>query len=61
MGKTPNNPRFYPPLMLIKMVQDRTPGTSCATVVYDGSDPGHPGVEKLFHDIIDSIEEMMDV
>ena len=58
MYKSTNDPRFYPPLMLIRMVQNGEFGASSGAGFYDWSDPRHPRARKLSRYIIDSAEDM---
>ena len=58
MYKTSNDPRFYPPLMLVSMVKNGEFGASSGKGFYDWSDPRHPRARKLAGYIIDSAEDM---
>ncbi|MEE4263005.1 MAG: 3-hydroxyacyl-CoA dehydrogenase family protein [Desulfobacteraceae bacterium] len=58
MYKTSNDPRFYPPLMLVSMVKDGEFGASSGKGFYDWSDPRRPRPRKLSRYIIDSAEDM---
>ncbi|MGB5747836.1 MAG: 3-hydroxyacyl-CoA dehydrogenase family protein [Desulfobacterales bacterium] len=58
MYKTSNDPRFYPPLMLVSMVKNGEFGASSGKGFYDWSDPRHPRARKLSRHIIDSAEDM---
>ena len=58
MYKSTNDPRFYPPLMLIRMVKNGEFGASSGAGFYDWSDPRHPRARKLSRYIIDSAEDM---
>ena len=58
MYKTSNDPRFYPPLMLVSMVKNGEFGASSGKGFYDWSDPRHPRARKLSRYIIDSAEDM---
>jgi 3-hydroxybutyryl-CoA dehydrogenase len=58
MYKASNDPRFYPPLMLVSMVKNGEFGASSGKGFYDWSNPRHPRARKLSRHIIDSAEDM---
>jgi 3-hydroxybutyryl-CoA dehydrogenase len=58
MYKTSNDPRFYPPLMLVSMVKNGEFGASSGKGFYDWSDPRHPKARDLSHYVIGSAEDM---
>ncbi len=59
MFKASNDPRFYPPLMLVRMVKNGQFGASSGRGFYDWSDPGNPRPRKLTEYIIATAEDMM--
>lgn len=60
MYKASNDPRFYPPLMLMRMVKNREFGASSGKGFYDWSDPRNPRPRKLSEYIIVNAEDMSD-
>lgn len=58
MFKASNDPRFYPPLMLVQMVKNGEFGASSGKGFYDWSDPRHPRPRKLAQYIINTAEDM---
>ncbi|MGD2096946.1 MAG: 3-hydroxyacyl-CoA dehydrogenase family protein [Desulfobacterales bacterium] len=58
MFKASNDPRFYPPLMLVRMVKNREFGASSGKGFYDWRDPHNPRPRKLADYIIKSAEDM---
>jgi 3-hydroxyacyl-CoA dehydrogenase len=60
MYKASNDPRFYPPLMLMRMVKNGESGASGGKGFYDWSDPHNPRPRKLSKYIIGSAEDMTD-
>ena len=60
MYKTSNDPRFYPPLMLISMVKNGEFGAGSGKGFYDWSDPRHPKARDLSHYVVGSAEDMTD-
>jgi 3-hydroxybutyryl-CoA dehydrogenase len=59
MYKASNDPRFYPPLMLMRMVKKKEFGASSGRGFYDWSDPRNPRPRKLREYIIGSAEDIM--
>lgn len=59
MFKASNDPRFYPPLMLVRMVKNGEFGASSGKGFYDWSDPRNPRPRKLAQYIINTAEDMM--
>ncbi len=58
MYKASNDPRFYPPLMLVSMVKNGEFGASSGKGFYDWTDPRRPRARKLSRYTIDSAEDM---
>jgi 3-hydroxyacyl-CoA dehydrogenase len=58
MYKASNDPRFYPPLMLIRMVKNKEFGAGSGKGFYDWSDPHNPRPRKLSEYIIRNAENM---
>jgi 3-hydroxybutyryl-CoA dehydrogenase len=58
MYKASNDPRFYPPLMLIGMVKNGEYGASSGKGFYDWRDPRNPKPRKLSEYIIGTAEDM---
>jgi 3-hydroxybutyryl-CoA dehydrogenase len=58
MYKASNDPRFYPPLMLIRMVKNKEFGASNGRGFYDWSDPRNPRPRKLTEYIIGTAEDI---
>jgi len=59
MYKASNDPRFYPPLMLIRMVKNGEFGASSGKGFYDWSDPHNPKPRQLTQYIIGNAEDMV--
>ncbi len=60
MYKASHDPRFYPPLMLMRMVKNGEFGASSGKGFYDWSDPRNPRPRKLAKYIIGTAEDMTD-
>ena len=60
MYKASNDPRLYPPLMLMRMVKNKEFGASSGKGFYDWSDPRNPSPRKLAEYIIGNAEDMTD-
>jgi 3-hydroxybutyryl-CoA dehydrogenase len=60
MYKASNDPRFYPPLMLARMVKNGEFGASSGKGFYDWRDPRNPRPRKLSKYIISAAEDMTD-
>lgn len=60
MYKASNDPRFYPPLMLMRMVKNGEYGAGSGKGFYDWSDPRNPRPRKLSEYIISTAEDMTD-
>ena len=60
MYKASNDPRFYPPLMLMRMVKNGEYGAGSGKGFYDWSDPRSPRPRKLTEYIIGTAEDMTD-
>ena len=60
MFKASNDPRFYPPLMLMRMVKSGEYGAASGKGFYDWSDPHNPRPRKLSQYIIATAENMTD-
>jgi 3-hydroxybutyryl-CoA dehydrogenase len=60
MYKASNDPRFYPPLMLMRMVKNGEYGAGSGKGFYDWSDPRSPRPRKLAEYIIGTAEDMTD-
>jgi 3-hydroxyacyl-CoA dehydrogenase len=60
MYKASNDPRFYPPLMLMRMVKNKEFGASSGKGFYDWSDPRNPRPRKLSEYIIGTAEDVTD-
>jgi len=58
MYKASNDPRFYPPLMLVRMVKNKEFGASSGKGFYDWSDPRKPRPRKLTEYVIGNAEDM---
>ena len=58
MYKASNDPRFYPPLMLMRMVKNKEFGAGSGKGFYDWSDPRNPRPRKLAQYIITNAENM---
>jgi 3-hydroxybutyryl-CoA dehydrogenase len=58
MYKASNDPRFYPPLMLMRMVKNKEFGASSGRGFYDWSDPRNPRPRKLKEYIVGSAEDI---
>lgn len=58
MFKASNDPRFYPPLMLMRMVKNGEFGARSGKGFYDWSDPQNPRPRKLTKYIIGTAEDM---
>ena len=58
MYKATNDPRFYPPLMLMRMVNNKEFGAGSGKGFYDWSDPRNPRPRKLADYIISNAEDM---
>jgi 3-hydroxybutyryl-CoA dehydrogenase len=58
MYKASNDPRFYPPLMLMRMVKNGEYGAGSGKGFYDWSDPRNPRPRKLSEYIIGTAEAM---
>jgi 3-hydroxybutyryl-CoA dehydrogenase len=58
MYKTSNDPRLYPPLMLMRMVKNGEYGASSGKGFYDWSDPRNPRPRKLSEYIIGNAEDL---
>ena len=58
MYKASNDPRFYPPLMLMRMVKNKEFGAGSGKGFYDWSDPRNPRPRKLAQYIISNAENM---
>jgi len=57
--KTTNDPRFYPPLMLVGMVKNGEFGAGSGKGFYGWSDPRHPRARDLSDYLVDSVEDMI--
>ena len=58
MFKATDDPRFYPPLMLMRMVRNGEFGARSGKGFYDWSDPRNPRPRKLAQYIIRNAEDM---
>lgn len=58
MSAASNDPRLYPPLMLVRMVKNGEFGASSGKGFYDWSDPHDPRPRKLAQYIISTAEDM---
>ena len=58
MYKVSNDPRLYPPLMLIRMVKNGEYGANSGKGFYDWSDPRNPRPRKLSKYIIGTAENL---
>ena len=58
MYKASNDPRFYPPLMLMRMVKNGEYGASSGKGFYDWSNPRNPRPRRLSQYIIGNAEDM---
>jgi len=58
MYKASGDPRFYPPLMLVRMVKNKEFGAGSGKGFYDWSDPRNPRPRKLSEYIIGTAEDM---
>lgn len=58
MYKASNDPRFYPPLILTRMVKNGEFGATSGKGFYDWSNPGSPRPRKLSKYIIENAEDM---
>ena len=58
MYKASNDPRFYPPLILMRMVKNKEFGAGSGKGFYDWSDPRNPRPRKLAQYIISNAENM---
>ena len=58
MYRASNDPRFYPPLMLMRMVKNGEYGAGSGKGFYDWSDPRNPRPRKLSKYIIKNAEDM---
>ena len=58
MYKTSNDPRLYPPLILMRMVKNGEYGASSGRGFYDWSDPRNPRPRKLTEYIIGTAEDL---
>jgi 3-hydroxyacyl-CoA dehydrogenase len=61
MYQASNDPRMYPPLMLMRMVHDGDHGASTGKGFYDWSDPRNPRARDLSAYVVDAAEDMIDV
>ena len=60
MYKTSNDPRFYPPLMLVSMVKNGEFGASSGKGFYDWSDFRNPKPRDLSQYVISTVEDIAD-
>jgi 3-hydroxybutyryl-CoA dehydrogenase len=60
MYKASCDPRFYPPLMLLRMVKNGEHGAGSGKGFYDWSDPRNPRPRKLSEYTIGTAEDMTD-
>ena len=59
MYQCSNDPRLYPPLTLLRMVQNGEFGASTGKGFYDWSDPRNPVPRDLSHYVVESAEDML--
>jgi 3-hydroxybutyryl-CoA dehydrogenase len=59
MFKASDDPRFYPPLMLMRMVKNGEFGARSGKGFYDWADPHNPKPRKLSKYIISNAEDMV--
>jgi 3-hydroxyacyl-CoA dehydrogenase len=59
MYKASNDPRFYPPAMLIRMVKNGEFGAGSGKGFYDWSDPRNPRPRKLAEYVIGTAEDLV--
>ena len=60
MYQASNDPRLYPPLLLMRMVKNGDYGASSGKGFYDWSDPRNPKPRDLHEYIIGSADDMVD-
>ncbi|MBW1789532.1 MAG: 3-hydroxyacyl-CoA dehydrogenase family protein [Deltaproteobacteria bacterium] len=60
MYQASNDPRLYPPLILMRMVKNGEYGASSGKGFYDWSDPRNPKGRDLSHYVIGSTEDIID-
>jgi 3-hydroxybutyryl-CoA dehydrogenase len=58
MYQASNDPRMYPPLLLMRMVKNREYGAQSGNGFYDWSDPRHPKARDLSHYVVATAEDM---
>jgi 3-hydroxybutyryl-CoA dehydrogenase len=60
MYQATDDPRMYPPLLLIRMVQNGELGASSGKGFYDWSDPRNPKPRDLSHYVATTTEQMLE-
>jgi 3-hydroxybutyryl-CoA dehydrogenase len=58
MYRASNDPRLYPPLILMRMVQNGEYGAGTGKGCYDWSDPRNPKARDLSHYVVSAAEDM---
>lgn len=59
MYQASNDPRLYPPLTLMRMVQNGEHGASTGKGFYDWSDPRNPKPRDVSHYVVGTVEDML--
>lgn len=60
MYQASNDPRLYPPLTLMRMVQNGEHGASTGKGFYDWSDPRNPKARDVSHYVVDNVDDMVE-
>lgn len=60
MFQASDDPRMYPPLILMRMVKNGEDGASVGKGFYDWSDPRKPKARDLSHYVIETAEQILD-
>lgn len=60
MYQASNDPRMYPPLILMRMIKNDELGASVGKGFYDWTDPRNPKARDLSHYIIRAADDMID-
>jgi len=59
MYQASNDPRMYPPLLLMRMVQDGDHGANTGKGFYDWSDPRKPKARDMSGYVVGTVEDML--
>jgi 3-hydroxybutyryl-CoA dehydrogenase len=59
MFQATNDPRMYPPLLLVKMVKNGESGARAGKGFYDWSDPRNPKARDFSHYVIGQVDDLL--